>query len=255
MKRERLKQQAFGFTNWGGKRRGAGRKPKGKEALVSHNRRDDHKVRFPLHVTLKLATGLPSLRKTAPFQVVQRALVAAADRFGCRVVHYSVQSNHLHLIVEAEDNRAVARAMNGLSVRIAHGLNKLWKRTGSVFADRFHSRALRTPTDVRNVLLYVLRNTERHGVTYLDGPDPFTSGESFDGWKRPLDLADSSLARLGGMDATRAAEVRALFGQARTWLLRVGWQRHGLLDWVSSARSSRASSARAQRRAPEPSAR
>jgi REP element-mobilizing transposase RayT len=123
MKKERVRQSVFGFVNRGGKRRGAGRKPKGEVALVSHAKRAQHASRFPLHVTLKLEQGLPSLRQTPPFRIVKRALAVATDRFGCRVVHYSVQSNHLHLIVETEDNRSLARGMNGLAVRIARTLN------------------------------------------------------------------------------------------------------------------------------------
>ena len=219
MKKERVKQAAFGFMNRGGKRRGAGRKPKGEVALVSHAKRAMHASRLPLHVTLKLEKGLPSLRQTSPYRIVRRALSVATDRFGCRVVHYSVQSNHLHLIVEAEDNRSLARGMNGLAVRVARTLNKLWGRVGRVFADRFHAHVLETPREVRNALRYVLRNTEKHGVAYIGGPDPFTSGESFDGWRNSPNLADS-----------RAT----LFGRARTWLLRVGWRRHGLLGWLES---------------------
>ena len=109
MKKERLKQTAFGFTNRGGKRKGAGRKPKGEVAMVSHAQRAPHAERFPLHVTMKLECGLPSLRKTSPYQIVRRALAVAAARFGCRVVHYSVQSNHL--LCAAAHNRCCAQQL------------------------------------------------------------------------------------------------------------------------------------------------
>ena len=224
-KRERIEQPLFGFTNWGGKRKGAGRKPKGEKALVSHSKRAEHKARHPLQVTMKLAAGLPSLRRTRPFQVVRAALEVAADRFGCRVVHFAVLSNHLHLIVEADDNRALARGMNGLCVRIAHGLNRLWGRRGRVFADRFHVSVLENPTMVRNALGYVLHNAEKHGITCSrDGVDPFSSGASFDGWQKSLDRAKSS---------------RSVFGRPRTWLLRDGWKRLGLLESRRRERAAR----------------
>ena len=102
-RKERVRQKEFGFVNWGGKRKGAGRKPKGKVAGVSHGRRPDFAGRFPLHVTLKLERGLPSLRHKVPFAVLKRAFGAATERFDFRIVHHSTQSNHVHLLVEAED--------------------------------------------------------------------------------------------------------------------------------------------------------
>ena len=73
--------------------------------------------------------------------------------------------------------------MQGLSIRMAKALNRLWQRSGKIFADRFHSRALKTPREVRNALAYVLLNTNHHGVRYTDGCDPCSSGASFDGWR------------------------------------------------------------------------
>src|SRR5262245_61966555 len=128
MRRARAKQQRFGFVNWGGKRRGAGRKPRGEIAGVSHARRPELAARFPVHVTMKLRAGLPSLRRKEPYRELKRAFAAGAMRHGMRLVHYSVQSNHVHLLVEAEHERALARGMQGLCVRIARALNRLWRR-------------------------------------------------------------------------------------------------------------------------------
>ena len=216
-RKERVRQKEFGFTNWGGKRKGAGRKPKCEVAGMPHAKRPEFAARFPLHVTLKLERGLPSLRHRTPFLALKRALGAASERFGFRLVHYSIQSNHLHLIVEAEGARALSRGVKGLAIRIAKALNALWGRAGSVFADRYHSRILETPREVRNALRYLFLNVHKHGVRLLDGFDPFTSGECFDGWK--------------GGGSMSAESSTGPFGCARTWLLRIGWRRHGLLSW------------------------
>ena len=95
----KLRQQEFGFTNWGGKRRGAGRKPKGERAGVSHARRPSFPDRYPVLVTMRLCAGLPSLRYNDTYALLKEAF-AAATRESFRVVEYSVQSNHLHLLVE-----------------------------------------------------------------------------------------------------------------------------------------------------------
>ena len=92
----------FDRHRWGGARPGAGRK-KQKGAGVSHDRREDFPGRFPLHVTMKIGAGLPSLRRWDEYELIRLALDAGSDREGFRVVRFSVQSNHSHLIVEARD--------------------------------------------------------------------------------------------------------------------------------------------------------
>jgi hypothetical protein len=168
-------------------------------------------------VTLRLARDLPTLRNGPAHRVLLDSLAAAADRFGLRVIHYSAQANHVHLVCEATDERALARGMKGLCVRIARGLNRLWRRTGAVFDDRYHRRALSSPREVRNVLAYVLQNAHRHGMRLLGGIDPFSSATWFDGWKRK--------------SAAFEAVMRwCPFPKARTWLLAEGWTLHALLE-------------------------
>ncbi|MEW6073566.1 MAG: peptide MFS transporter [Planctomycetota bacterium] len=112
---------------------------------------------------------------------MRAAFAGGKERFGFRLIHYSVLANHLHLIGEAQNRRALSRGMQGLAVRIAKGLNRHWGRRGKVFADRYHDHILRTPREVRSALAYVLRNAARHGVGGA-GADPYSSGRWFDGW-------------------------------------------------------------------------
>jgi REP element-mobilizing transposase RayT len=169
-------------------------------------------------VTIPLKRGLPRLRKTRERKVLERAFHAGRERSGFRLTQYSIQSDHLHLLVEADDRRALSRGMQGLLVRIARALNKLWTRTGKVFRDRYHDRILRTPREVRNALRYVLNNARKHGLrTLRQTVDGFTSAPWFDGWRgqnmEPLE---------------RGPDCPVM--RARTWLQRTGWRRHGLLD-------------------------
>ena len=99
---------------------------------------------------------------------------AAAERFGFRLVHFSIQSNHLHLIADVEDRRALLRGMRGLLMRTAHAPNRHWGRLGRVFEDRYHVHVLRTPREARNALAYVLNNGRKHGWSFR-GPDPYAS--------------------------------------------------------------------------------
>ena len=143
---------------------------------------------------------------------LRAAFEAGKQRFGFRLVQFSVQADHLHLIAEADDQHALSRGMRALGVRIARCLNRALRRTGSVFTDRYHARQLKTPTQVRNALRYVLNNGLHHGRRGAL-PDPCSSGPAFDGWR------DRCVHELP------AAPVSA----ARSWLLRVGWRKRGLI--------------------------
>src|SRR6185436_345163 len=98
--------------------------------------------------------------------VICAAFEKARERFGMRLIHFSIQSNHIHMIVEANDNRSLWRGMQGLGVRIAKRLNRLWGRKGKVFADRYHSHVMHSPREVRNAIAYTLNNARKHGMRF-----------------------------------------------------------------------------------------
>jgi hypothetical protein len=252
--RRSSKQCELAFRSWGGARRGAGRKPKGERALVPHDTRPLHKARFPLLITTRLRPGLPSLRRAGEAEWIRLCMAransggrsnasakttAGAPRF--QVVHHSIQSNHLHLIVEAADRTSLTAGVRGLLVRIARALNRLWRRSGSVFGDRFHERELKSPREVRNALVYVLQNLRKHGIR-MQGPDPFSSGPQFAGWasshatdRGVLPRSDRALPSDGGgwsdlpTPRTLSRAARLEVPSPTTWLLGSGWQRHGLI--------------------------
>src|SRR5215471_1006304 len=166
-------QRSFEFKTWGGARDGAGRKPTRERAGVVHRRRPVLKSRFPVHVTWRMREGVWNLRSRRCFGALARAFWGGADRFGFRLVHYSVQGNHVHLLVEARDEKALSRGMNGLGVRVARGLNRVMRRRGKVLDDRYHGRILRTPTEVGRARAYLLQNARKHyGLVVAD---PYTS--------------------------------------------------------------------------------
>ena len=200
---------------WGGKRRGAGRKPAGERAAVPHVKREKLAARYPVLVTMRVRAGLESLRADDVHSLL-RQIFAAASSAEFRTIEYSVQSNHVHALVEASHERALTRGMTGLAVRIARGLNRLWRRAGAIFSDRFHARYLRSPREVRNALVYVLNNARKHGSWRARRPDEYSSGPCFDGWE------------LAGGKGAESSERFLAF--ARTWLLSIGWRRHGLID-------------------------
>ncbi|MBL8857690.1 MAG: transposase [Planctomycetes bacterium] len=218
---KRARQASFEFKSWGGARRGAGRKRNRALESVEHRARPKHVGRHPVHVTLRIERGLESLRKRRTHRIVRDALVAGCGRHGLRIVHYSAMTNHVHLVCEAPNERALSCGMKGLCVRIARGLNGLWGRTGRVIADRYHARALKSPREVRNALHYLLHNARHHGIHFA-GPDPCSSGVWFDGWDRVVTCGSK----------TKGSPL----ARAHTWLLSVGWKRHGVIALAPLAR-------------------
>jgi hypothetical protein len=124
----------------------------------------------------------------------------------------------VHLVVEATDRSALARGMIAVGSRLARAVNRVFGRRGPVLADRYHARIVKTPREVRNIIRYVLLNARKHasqpGKDVL--LDPASSARWFDGWRR----RGPDVGHVGPSPVARA----------RTWLLRVGWRRHGLLD-------------------------
>ena len=204
---------------WGGARPGAGRPALAeRRKAVAHRPRRRLAASRPIHVTVRLRQGLPALRSQRAFRQILRCFAAGKERFGFRLIHYSVQSSHLHLVCEAKNREALSRGMQGLLIRLAKALNKSWGRKGSVWAERYHEHVLTSPRETRNALAYVLNNLwrhlrradqARHGVV-----DAFASGRFFDGWK-------------GAPPAPTPPEAEQVVAPPHTWLLRKGWRRHG----------------------------
>jgi REP element-mobilizing transposase RayT len=185
----------------------------------------------PIHpclVTLKVREEIASLRTVPVAKEIEATFRRGGERKGFRLVHYSIQGDHLHALVEADGREALGRGMRALVIRFAQAVNRALRRSGPVVGDRYHLRVLRTPTQVRNALRYVLLNARRHwakrrGNRLLPGPvrlDPASSARWFDGWRSGT-VGPEQMARAPDLSPVRPA---------RTWLLGVGWRRLGLLD-------------------------
>lgn len=200
----------------GGYRHRAGRKRKPEDERRGHGLRPELAARFPVHVTLKVRPDVANLRRGHLFAALRACFAEGKDRFGFRLTDFTVQGHHLHLICEAEHKTALSRGLQGLEIRIARRLNRKLGRTGALFAERYHERILRTPTEIRRALVYVYQNSRKHtGAMDRDWVDPCTSAPWFTGWRWPI--RDMRLQREGTPPVVRP----------RTWLLAEGWKRAG----------------------------
>jgi REP element-mobilizing transposase RayT len=162
------------------------------------------------------------LRGSKLFRRLRSAFAKARDRFGMTLAHYSVQGNHVHLIVEANDRRALTRGVQGLAIRIAKAVNRLHERRGSVFDERYHARALRTPIQVRRALVYVLFN-ERHHLAQRGLSLPAW-------WLDPCSSAHESSDIAWHAELPRPSPIaQTSTSPPRFYLLKVGWKRYGAL--------------------------
>src|SRR5919197_4060570 len=215
----RVRQLGLGIqvpNQWGGRRRGTGRKPHGARAGVPHRPRADVCERNPVHVTLRVRRHVWNLRSRRSFRVLESALRAVRQRAGFRVAHFSVQGNHLHLLVEAGDRKSLGAGMKALVIRVARVINSMMNACGAVFTDRYHSHVLRTPTEVRRALAYVLDNYQSHVR------------------RRGEKIAPDFVDRF----ASSCPDHRELVSEPRTWLLKVGWLRGAGPDRCPPAHSS-----------------
>lgn len=220
----------------GGARKGAGRPKKPIEqgrASERHRVRPALRASRPVHVIMRAVPGIGTLRTHDVFRAVRSStnLIAGRHEDTFRIVHLSLQRSHIHLIVEAEDRRALWEGMKAFGISVAKKINALIgertgeRRRGPVFADRYHAVILTTPRQVRNTIAYVLQNWKHHGEHRkpMQRPwkiDPYSSAISFDGWKE-----------LDGIPFRVPGGYEPMFvWRPRTWLLKVGWRRWGLIS-------------------------
>ena len=230
-KKKRPVQLELHMPTHGGAREGAGRPREGGRDRVPHEQRPQLRERTALHVTLRLHDGLPSLRQPSAWRVIVGVLRAVRAAAGFCVVQFSVQTNHLHFIVEADDAAALEHAMRSLCTRLAKRLHACFGRTGALLDDRHHAHVLSSPRETRAALAYVLLNARKHaaecGRAFApQWVDPYSSAPAFDGW------AESPRMMHEDVDCGTSP--------ATTWLLTTGWRRHGpiAIDEVPGGRRS-----------------
>lgn len=225
-RKQHVQQELF---RRGGKRRGAGRKPKGARAGERHTTRPEFKPYHPLHVVMRIVPAVGSLRKRKLYKAMREATITAALREWFRIVHVSLQRNHVHLLVEAEHKAALARGMQSFLISAARHINTalgdgMRRRRGEVFADRYHLEVITTPTQARHALSYVLGNWRKHGEDREGLPstwlvDPFSTGILFPDW---AELQNKVL-----MWPIRDTYDPLVVRTPQSWLLREGWKKGG----------------------------
>jgi REP element-mobilizing transposase RayT len=208
----------------GGRRRNAGRPKTGRCRDAPHRVRPDLSARHPVHVVLRVKERIGRLRTGEMYRVIRRVMERYLGRADFRIVHLSIQHNHLHFLVEAVNRDALRAGMQSLAINCARALNDATNQCGKVFEYRYHATVITTPRQARNSLAYVLNNWRRHREDVVDARirawpvDPYSSGVTFTGWsKRPVFELPASYVPLP-------------VSPPRTALLRGGYEEFGRID-------------------------
>jgi REP element-mobilizing transposase RayT len=220
------------FKKRGGKRRRAGRKPKGRRAGSRHKVRPALNARYPVHVVLRTVREVGNLRRRFTYKAIREATLTTARREDFRIVHLSIQRTHVHLLVEADGKRALAAGMQGFQISAAKHLNAAIsrdkpgpRRRGAVFPDRYYAEIITSPRQARHALSYTLNNWRKHkedqGFPMREWKiDWFSSAAMFPGWAEyPPYEEDPFLCC-----APETYDPLIVY-QPRTWLLREGWKK------------------------------
>jgi len=241
-RRNKPAEQLLLFKKRGGKRRGAGRPPKGARAGSPHKARPILQARHPVHVTLRAIAAVGSLRRRVTYRAIREATLTTARRERFRIVQLSIQRNHVHLIVEADNKEALAAGMQGFQISAAKHLNAAIskgkpgpRRRGTVFPDRYHAEIITSPSQARHALSYVMNNFRKHHEDRISPMnewkiDWFSSAATFPGW---AEYGDQAFLWRG----PETYDPLIVY-QPRTWLLKEGWKRTGEISChaVPSAR-------------------
>jgi hypothetical protein len=239
---EGLGEQLVLIKTRGGNRRGAGRPPKGARAGSPHKERPFHDARYPVHVVLRAVRAVGNLRRRCVYHAIRKATRTTARREGFRIVHLSIQRDHMHLLVEARDKAALASGMQGFQISAAKHLNVAISkerpgapRRGAVFPDRYHPVVITSPTQARHALSYVINNWRKHqedrsAITCGWDVDWFSSAPLFGDWQEHGGKA-VLLEHPPSYDPL-------LVQPPQTWLLSAGWKVSGSISYrtVPSAR-------------------
>jgi len=219
----------------GGKRRGAGRPAKGERAGSPHKERPFHHARDPVHVVLRTVRAAGNLRRRCVYHAIRKATRTTARRQDFRIVHLSIQQDHVHLLVEANTKAALARGMQGFQISAAKHLNAAIskespgpRRRGSVFPDRYHRVEITSPRQARNALNYVMNNWRRHQEDLTERArgwhlDWYSSGPMFRDWQEH----DGKAVLL----EPPPNYVPLFVHPPKTWLLSVGWKNAGPISY------------------------
>lgn len=141
-------------------RKGGGRRPKHDKG-IRHIKRPEIKRLTSLHLTVKILKDKAGIKNKQTLALLKHAILKARKK-GLRIIHFTLEYDHVHLLVEANDNEVLGRGMMVFGVTMAKGINRLKSIKGTVYKHRYHFRKINSPRELKNVLHYIFNNGIKH---------------------------------------------------------------------------------------------
>lgn len=170
-----------------------------------------------MHLTWRLKKNVTKIRRMDALEAFKKA-AERAQKFGLRILHFSILSNHIHMIAEANSNETLATGMRSFGSSFGKNLRKLSGGTGPVFDGRFHMRPLTTPSEMKNALAYVLQNFAKH-EDLIHHYDRYSSAPYFKNWKELFGHKRGPLLE----DEESSPSLPKFLSSPKSWLASVGW--------------------------------
>ncbi len=135
----------------------------GRKAIHDKGIRHSHRERLVrasgLHLTIKLIKA--DMQNKTVLKILRYAIMKARKQ-NLKIVHYALEHNHIHLYAEAVNNADLSKGMKAFGVTLVKKINRYQQRSGSLYKHRYHLRILKSATEVKNVINYILKNGMKH---------------------------------------------------------------------------------------------
>ena len=168
MKKKPIKHTQLSLTN--PKRAG---RPAKVDRGIRHISRERIKVLTTLHLTIKVRENKADIKSKTILKALHHAIKRARMK-QLRILHYTLEYNHVHLLVEATGNKILHSGMQAMGISFSKAINKIKCLKGSVYKNRYHFRSLKTRRELKNAILYIFNNARKHKRS-LSALDPFNS--------------------------------------------------------------------------------
>lgn len=143
------------------------------DRAIRHTERPKFKNARSLHLTIKVRENKADIKSIKLLKALHHA-IKRARLMKLKIIHYTLEYNHVHLLVEADTHHALHRGMQAFGISFSKAINKTKRLKGTVYKHRYHFRQICSSRELKNVLHYIFHNGIKHGRT-SSLIDPFNS--------------------------------------------------------------------------------
>jgi len=126
---------------------------------------------FPSLVTTNVAGRQPIFREPGVAEQLLRVIAGVRSEEPLGLHGYVIMPDHVHLVLSVRARTSLGRVMQLIKGRFAWRYNRSNDRSGKVWQDRYHEKALRSESALLRALQYVEDNPVTGGLA--DRPESY----------------------------------------------------------------------------------